>query len=271
MSNRGKKTPGMKPENLSKNRERDIRRLHQKKNRDRENSFLAEGFHVLEEALQGTLHPVLEVFVEETALPRLEALVKKFPRLRKIPSSVLSPRQLEKISTEETPQGVVCLCEKKTGPEKILHETPAPWLLYLEELSDPGNLGTLLRTAAWFGTSPVLLGPHCADPFNPKVVRASAGAVFHVEIREEIEPDVLRELASKEGYTVFAAVPEGGLPPKAIGKGGRNIILLGNESRGLSKELLGLASQRVTIPRRGRGESLNVALSAAMLLYELFR
>ncbi|HNT57378.1 MAG TPA: RNA methyltransferase [Syntrophales bacterium] len=261
----------MKPENLSKNRERDIRRLHQKKNRDRENLFLAEGFHLLEEALQGILHPVLEVFVEETALSRLEILAKRVPRLRKIPAYVLSPRQLEKISTEETPQGAVCLCEKKKGPGKGLNEDSAPWLLYLEEMSDPGNLGTLLRTAAWFGTSPVLLGPNCADPFNPKVVRASAGAVFHVEILEDIKPDDLKELASREGYAVVAAVPEGGLPPKAIGKGGRNIILLGNESRGLSKELLGLASQRVTIPQRGRGESLNVALSAAMLLYEVFR
>jgi len=258
-------------QNLSKNRDREIRRLHRKKERDREGFFLAEGFHLLEEALQGTLHPVLEIFIEETSLPRLEALAEKFPRLRRTPAYGLSSPQITRISTEKTPQGVVFLCEKKKCPPGSPREPAARGLLYLEEMADPGNLGTILRTAAWFGAAPVLLGPRSADPFNPKAVRASAGAVFHVEVLEDIGAGDLREFVSREGFAVTAAVPEGGLAPNALAKSGRTLLLLGNESRGLSGELLNLADQRVTIPRRGRGESLNVALSAAMLLYELFR
>lgn len=272
MSNHQENNPaGLKIEGFSRNRDKDIRRLHRKTERDREGRFLAEGFHLLEEALQGNLHPVLEIFIEETSLPRLEALAKKFPPLGHIPVYGLSSLQLARISTEETPQGVVFLCEKKKCPQESLRETPAKRLLFLEEMSDPGNLGTILRTAAWFGVAPVLLGPRSADPFNPKVLRASAGALFHMEVLEEIRAEEIREFVSREGYSVTAAVPEGGLPPKTLEKSDKTLLLLGNESRGLSGELLDLADQRVTIPRRGRGESLNVAISAAMLLYELFR
>jgi TrmH family RNA methyltransferase len=260
-----------KPRSLSANREKEIRSLLRKKERDREGLFLAEGFHLLEEALRGGLHPVLEIYAAEAALPRIETLARAFPPLRGLPVYLAAPSRLARLSTEESPQGVVFLCRKTAVSPAAPGDGPGPVILYLEEMADPGNLGTILRTAAWFDVRPVLLGPRSADRFNPKVLRASAGAVFHLEVLEETPPEAVREWASRTGRPVVAAVPEGGVPPREAKKDGACILLLGNESRGLSRELLDLASRRVTIPRRGSGESLNVALSAAILLYEFFR
>lgn len=260
-----------KPRPLSANREKEIRSLLRKKERDRQGLFLAEGFHLLEEALRGRLHPVLEIYAVESALPRVETLARTFPPLRDLPICLAAPSRLARLSTEESAQGVVFLCRKTAVSPSALEDGPGPVILYLEEMADPGNLGTILRTAAWFGVRPVLLGPRSTDLFNPKVLRASAGAVFHMEVVENTPPDAVREWASRTGRPVVAAVPEGGVPPKEAEKDGKCVLLLGNESRGLSRELLDLASRRVTIPRRGRGESLNVALSAAVLLYEFLR
>lgn len=256
---------------LSANREKEIRSLLRKKERDRQGLFLAEGFHLLEEALRGRLHPVTEIYAVDTALSRIETLAGKFPSLRSLPIYLAAPSRIARLSTEESPQGIVFLCRKTAASPAPPGDGPEPVILYLEEMADPGNLGTILRTAAWFDVSPVLLGPRSADLFNPKVLRASAGAVFHLEVLEETPPEAVREQASRTGRTVIAAVPEGGVPPREAKRDGKCILLLGNESRGLSRELLELASRRVTIPRRGCGESLNVALSTAMLLYEFFR
>ncbi|MBW2600163.1 MAG: RNA methyltransferase, partial [Deltaproteobacteria bacterium] len=134
---------------------------------------------------------------------------------------------------------------------------------------DPGNLGTIMRTAAWFDVRQLILSPSCVDPFNTKAIRASAGTIFGMEIYRSVNPPQIRQFADKTGYSMIATVPRGGIPPGEWERGGKNIVMLGQEADGLSKELTEYADQLISIPGRGNVESLNLSVAAAIILYEL--
>ena len=241
-----------------------VRSLHRKKIREEEGVFIAEGFNALEAAVEATRHPIVEVMTDKD---HLEAVVDILPD--DLPVYECSGSILEEISTEKTPQGVVIICRRGESAFSDLDGAVPDTLLYLDRVSDPGNMGTILRTSAWFGIRQLILSPSCVDPFNTKAIRASAGAIFKAEIYQSVDPEQIRRFAERMEYRMLAMVPRGGSPPDELKKTGRKIVMLGQEADGLSEELTGCADQLVSIPGREDVESLNLSVAAAIILYEI--
>lgn len=185
------------------------------------------------------------------------------------PCRHLTERQIRTICNTQTPQGmvaVVCLPMQTYDPQ--LPSSCGQRLLLLEDIQDPGNVGTLIRTAAAFQFTGVLLTEKCADPFAPKCVQASAGAILSLWLRRtEHGLDLVSKL-QQQGYTLVAATLAGQSDPAALSGPARLILALGNEGAGLSPAVLQAAQEHFTIPiDRGGSDSLNVATSGAICMY----
>jgi TrmH family RNA methyltransferase len=236
----------------------DVKKLHQKKYRDRLGYFLVEGEH-----------PVLELqkAVEwNSALRGCELYVTKEHADWRSPwtTHVISAAQMAQITDTRSPQGVVALAPvlPPAAPARAGERG-----VYLFEIQDPGNLGTLLRTLAWFGNFRCLLSPNSVDPYNSKVVRASAGALFHVPTELDVE---LQALANR--FPRIACLDMSGAPVQSAAFRDFDCYLFGNEARGLPRDqLAGLHATRFTITGPGNVESLNLAAAVNMCLYELNR
>lgn len=251
---------------MSKAHRKWVRGLHRKKVREEEGLFIAEGFNAFEAAVRGTRHPIVEVMTDRD---HREAVVDLTPD--GLPVYECSDSIMREISTEKTPQGVAMICRRGEAPFPDPDGAPPDTLLYLDRVSDPGNLGGILRTAAWFGLGQLILSPSCVDPFNTKAIRASAGAIFQTDVYQAADPRQIREFAQRGGYRMVAMVPRGGDPPGTLEKADRTIVMLGQEAEGLSAELIGWADQLVSIPGRGDVESLNLSVAAAIILYEIVK
>ena len=177
------------------------------------------------------------------------------------------------LSATRHTQGVFCLCrwpQGLAGGELPLDGSPC---LVLEQLQDPGNLGTVLRTAEALGVDQVYLLGDCCDPLSPKALRASMGAAFRVRLAAEASPQWLCGLLRERGYQLHAAVPHRDAAPiTAIDfAAGAHAVFVGNEGAGLREETIALCRSRVTIPMAGRAESLNASAAATILLWEMTR
>ena len=184
------------------------------------------------------------------------------------PLRVLTKKQFKQISGFQAPQGIMAVVKL---PERVyfdmLPEKPGEKILLLEDIQDPGNLGTLLRTAAAFNFSGVIMSEKCADPFSPKCVQSAAGAVLSIWLRRSREYLKLAGLLKKAGYSIVAATLDGDCDV-CLFKDKYLVLALGNEASGLSDELLEIASRRFLIPiNRNKAESLNVAISGAICMY----
>jgi TrmH family RNA methyltransferase len=224
--------------------------------------FVIEGPHLLEVALEKAQQQIKLVAFTAEAARQYAPLAVRCRDSRSIPEKLAN-----RISDTEQSQGIFAVL-------KIPESTKASGdiVLALDAIQDPGNVGTIVRTAAWFGVKSILLGEGCADAFAPKVVRATQGAIFSVNLEEKV--DLKRRLLSlqSEGYKIAATT----LDAKAkslydINVSQRSILLLGSEAHGISQELLSIADTSIVIPRFGEGESLNVATSAAIILSEFCR
>lgn len=235
----------------------DVKKLHQKRYREALGRYLVEGEH-----------PVLELQKAVDQNPRLrdcELYVTKLHAHWRSPftTHVISEMQMAQIADTRTPQGIVAV---------VPLLPPAPVRagergLYLYEVQDPGNLGTILRTLAWFGGFRCLLSPNSVDPYNSKVVRASMGALFHVPLETDVDPHSLR--------TRFGAIACLDMDGEAIQSPSFKTFdcyLFGNEARGLPRELATqLGARPFTIAGKGSIESLNLASVVNMCTYELNR
>jgi TrmH family RNA methyltransferase len=173
------------------------------------------------------------------------------------------------VATEQ-PQGIAALVHPPTFSADALFRTPAPLILVLAGLQDPGNVGTLLRSAEAFAASGVLLLPGSASPWNPKALRASAGSAFRVPAVNATEADALNLLA-RHNVPAIAAVARAGTPVTDAPLANACALLIGNEGAGLSDKLIARAAHRITIPMPGKVESLNAAIAGSLLLYEAAR
>jgi TrmH family RNA methyltransferase len=235
----------------------DLKKLHQKKYREEFGYFLVEGEHpVLELQRAARTNPQLrssELYVT----PGREWLGGDFA------THVISERQMAHLSDTKTPQGIVALVP-------ILQPVPpceGERAIYLYEIQDPGNLGTILRTLAWFGKLRCLLSPGSVDPYNPKVVRASAGAIFHVAVELDVE---LPSLPARFARLACLDVRGARLSSAAFHEFG--CYLFGNEARGLPHDkLAALGVEAFAIGGAGAVESLNLASVVNMCVYELNR
>jgi TrmH family RNA methyltransferase len=175
---------------------------------------------------------------------------------------------MNSLSEDVTPPGIVFIVEQKPITNISINDICENTILYLEEISDPGNLGTILRSACWFGIKSILLSPECVDPWNSKSIRASAGAIFETNIYTDVEYSLLTRQFKKKQYTFVATVVSEGIALDKWKVASKNILLFGQEASGLSKEILKDADVHIIIPGYGNIESLNLSVAASIILYE---
>lgn len=238
----------------------DIRKLHQKKYRQASGYYLVEGEHLVLELLKAA--------AGQPYLMRSELYVTAAYEHWKSPlkTHLVGERQMARLADTTTPQGILAVVPM---PEAGITLPPADGekAVYLHEIQDPGNLGTILRTLAWFGGFRCLLSPGSVDPFNPKVVRASMGAIFHVPLETDLP---LQDLTGR--YHSFACLDLNGDRLSSPAFGQHDCYLFGNEARGLPREQLApLNASAYTINGRGEIESLNLASAVNICAYELNR
>lgn len=237
---------------ISKANIKQIRSLQQKKFRDELDAFVIEGYKLLEEAIKHAPQQIKTVY---TTTP------DDLSGSRDLNIVEVTSKELSQISSLRSPQPFVTVCRKRTSGEE-----KAPLEIALDTVQDPGNMGTILRLAAWFGIKKIVVSHGCVDIYNPKVIQASMGAIFTVDV---ISKD-LDQYLSVADKPVYGAVMNGEnvydqeLPDEAI-------LLLGNEGNGISDELQTRITHSITIPRFGSGESLNVAMATGILLSEFKR
>jgi TrmH family RNA methyltransferase len=187
-----------------------------------------------------------------------------------VPVVELTPAVFASAVETESPQGIAALVEPRHFLLADALATSEPFLVIAAGLQDPGNLGTLIRSAEAFGASGVLALPGTVNVWNQKVLRASAGSAFRVPVVYERSARIFDALAER-GIPVLAAVKNEAVPCSEANLAGPAAILIGNEGRGLSPELLDRAQGRIAVPMRGIVESLNAAVAASILLYEAAR
>ena len=251
-------------------RVKEARKLSRRSVRTERRLFLADGPNAVEAAIRRGV--AREVFVTPTAAEQYAALVAAAPR-----TSYVDERALGSLSDSVTPAGIVAVCSFLDVPpaEALGGHTDVDERLVAiaADVRDPGNAGTLIRTADALGARSVVLAGHTVDLYNPKTVRASVGSVFHLPVA--LAPDAATTLASarEAGLVVLAADGDGEwtLDDAADVLSGPTVWLFGNEAWGLPPELAGLADHRVRIPITGSAESLNLSTAAAICLYETAR
>jgi TrmH family RNA methyltransferase len=246
---------------ISKNKLKYYSALMKKKDRDIHKKFIAEGLKTIEEGLNSSY------FCEAVLMTvEYEALNKKFPRKYDVPLEIVNEGDFNMLTDTVTPQGLVAVFNYP--PAKDVNKIKSRLIVCLENISDPGNVGTIIRNCDWFGVTDIVLSKNCADHFSPKTVRSSMGSIFHLNIYDETELGEFLENYKKKSYRVLCADTEGE-DLYSFNPEGNNIVIFASEAHGPSVDVLRLSDYRVTIPRYGKGESLNVASASAVILSHL--
>lgn len=249
-----------------------LRRLASRRFRDREGKFLVEGIRFVEEALNSSYPVEMLVFCRKVGdTPRGRALLDAAAS-RDIPLLEVEETLFQELADTVTPQGVLALVARRRLELADLRAGTGPWLLVLvDAVLDPGNLGTIVRAADAAGADGVILLQGTADIFSPKALRATMGSIFHVPLIQGSAVAEVKSFFARHGIKLVAGTPHEG---KVIYESDLTVpcaIVVGGESRGLGEAVLTGAEERVYIPMPGRAESLNVAVSAAVMLYEAVR
>jgi len=235
----------------------DVKKLHQKKFREELGCFVIEGEHLVQELEKAA--------ARDARLRRSEIyLTRDYAHWSSsLPMHVIKSKEMAQISETRSPQGIAAVVPLLTAAAPRVGERA----VYLHEIQDPGNLGTILRTLAWFGNFRCLTSPGSVDVHNGKVVRASMGAIFHVPVEFDVSLDAL-----PPRFARIAALDLGGEPVASAAFRDFDCYVFGNEARGLPREeMAGLNARPFTIPGTHAIESLDVAATVNICLYELNR
>jgi len=235
------------------------KKLADKKGRLEAGAFLIEGHRAVRQVIDGHPDDILEILT----------LNEPLSVYRRYPVRVLTGGQLRSISQTTTPQGTMAVVLMPVDAYSgRLPEVTGNKILLLEDIQDPGNTGTLIRSAAAFDFSGVIMTEKCADPFSPKVVQSTAGAILSVWVRSAPNYLELAGMLKKKGFTLVAAELEGESDHSVLSAGDKLLLALGNEAAGLSRMVLDMADYRVRVPTvREKAESLNVAVCGAICMY----
>lgn len=241
--------------------------LQQKKFRELERMYLVEGVRLCEELLASDVQ-VEAILIDANGInqsERLEQLIA-FARIREIPIYTLVEKQFELIATTENSQGVFAVARFNNLPFERLSKTVngSPVIL-LDAISDPGNLGTIIRTAAWFSCAAAFIGERSVNIYNPKTVRATMGGMFRVPIAIEVNLTSAINLLKQRNYTIYSTAIEHAENIANIKFSPKSALLFGNEAHGVTIDLHGLADKQIMIPG-GTIESLSVSVAAGIVM-----
>lgn len=241
--------------------------LKQARERKVQSRFVVEGAKLVSELLHSSL-TTEAVYVTEQFLSSGKYL---FPE--GVSVDIVPEHDMARMSNLSTPPGILAVAGMRAS-DADAHTIHHGWSLALDGINDPGNMGTLLRTAEWFGMDKVYCSEKCVDVYNPKVVQSSMGSVFRVQVVEDDLSRILKS-AREKGISVAGAVMNGNPPDDLLRSINNGILLIGNESHGIRPELLSLISHPVTIARyssvKELPESLNAAVAAGILMQYLRR
>lgn len=213
--------------------------------------FIAEGPKIVGELVQIIPEKIQKIYA-------VEAWAEQHGDLKKWVQVVTAP-ELQRLSHSKTPNQVLALMQQWQEQQPVLRDE---FCLYLDAIQDPGNLGTMLRIADWFGVKQVVCTPGCADVYNPKVVQSSMASIARVAVYYDVDLQWIK----KQTLPIYAATLDG---TSTFSKTHTGILIIGNESKGIRAELLHLATNKITIQRRGEAESLNAAVATGILLAQL--
>ncbi len=246
-----------------------------RKARDEEQVFLAEGLRMCREAPARLLR---EVYISEDFLRRERKAVDELLRGKEVRAEVLSEHVFAYAADTKTPQGILCVVSRRKPSEadKIRElcggeAGKSPLILVLDNLQDPGNVGTIVRTAEAAGATGILMSGDCVDIYNPKTVRSTMGSIYRMPFRYADDLPYAVQRLKDMGVRIYAAHLEGRGDYDAENYTGGTAFLIGNEGNGLREEVAALADCRVRIPMEGQVESLNAAVAAAALMFEAGR
>ena len=249
---------------LSNRRRKEIRKLRRRKYRKELGQTLVEGVRAVQSALEAGA-PLVDVLVTGEALQ--QASVREMLQNIEVPVYEVEPGELDQLSRVESHQGIMAVVERTLQPvDQLVHSKS---ILLLDGVQDPGNVGTLMRTAAWFGVDAVVGASGTAGLFHPKVMRAAMGAQWDLVLSTVGDAGELRSALPEEDVQ-FVGADVSGTPLREWKPLARTVLIMGSEAHGLSGASQSAISQRITIPgaagREGT-ESLNVAVSGGILLY----
>ena len=245
---------------ISKNQIKFIRSLQLKKHRDIHNCFVVEGEKIVDEIIKSDFS-IYQIFATKGwLLSNLNIVAEQ--------THQISEKELSRISQQSTPNKVLAVVEKAERELKISTITKGLTLV-LDEIKDPGNLGTIIRACDWFGVSNIICSNNSVDIYNPKVVQATMGSLARVKVHYTDIEGVINQLPNN--FPIYGACMDGkNVTDIVIEKDA--ILIIGNESFGISKKVNQLIKQRIIIPRKKEGaESLNVAIATSILLHEFRR
>lgn len=249
--------------------------LLERKGREESGSYLVEGAHLVEEALKSGADVTTVLYDSERELNSAcrQALTNLRPDVHVMAAS---EAVLAKLSETKSPQGIVAVVKKNQQDweewiEQLIQAKPDVLLLFLDEIQDPGNLGTILRTAEAAGVDGVVLGRGSVDLYNGKVVRATMGALFRLPVFTQALPITADQWRGQGGRLLCSTLRENSRSYDSVDYSGKVALVIGNEGRGVSEEMIARADELVHIPIYGQAESLNAAVAAGLLVYEARR
>jgi len=231
-----------------------------KKYRQEEKKFIVEGRKLVEEGIQQKRYPCEIILMTNEFKEKNEEFI--YTSLQNFPFEIIRTIDFNRLCDTKQPQGIAAIFHlpKEIEQPKLVSRK----IIYLENISDPGNLGTIIRTCDWFGFGQILLSNNCVELYNPKVIRASMGSLFHIPVSENVDLSFLLNF-KKLGFEILCSDLEGrnyanlDVPEKLI-------LCFSSESDGPSQALINASDYKITIPKKGNAESLNVASASAILL-----
>jgi len=247
-----------------------LRSLADAKHRKKEQLFLVEGVKIVEEALRD-IDAVTLVVAAPPLVQHHGKGVLKLAESRGVDVLWISERLMDTLSESKTPQPVMAVVRMKQHSEESLLTNDAGLIVVAHRLQDPGNLGTMIRTAEAVNASGVAITANTVDPFNAKAVRASMGSILRIPVVPVGDISSFIQTCKRRGFQTAVTVPKGGTPHFDVDLTKPTVVILGQEGAGLPQDIMAEADIPVRIPMAETIESLNVATSAAIILYEAFR
>ena len=234
---------------LENKKVKDVVKLQSKKYRDLTNAFVVETEHLVEEANKCGI--VKELFLVEDEFVDSDDV------------NYVTPEIMKKMSSMESPSNILAVCEKSNSKEIIGNK-----ILLLDEIQDPGNLGTIIRSSVAFGVTTIILSPDTVDLYNPKVIRASEGMFCHINIITMDLEEAISIIKSKD-INVYGTNVVNGIDVRDINDNNSYALVMGNEGNGVKQNIQELCDKNLYIPMNNNCESLNVGVACSILLYEL--
>jgi TrmH family RNA methyltransferase len=249
---------------------KNIRSLSDAKHRYKEKTFLIEGIKIVEEALRDNLG-VLAVVASPSLMRHHGKGILKLAESRGVDVVWISERLMDALAESKTPQPIMAAIQMKQHSEDVLVDSTANLIIVAHQLQDPGNLGTIIRSAEAAGASGIAVSPNTVDPYNAKTIRASMGSILRVPVVSVGDLHVFIRKCRQSGFQAVATVVAGEKTHFDIDLTKPTVVILGQEGAGLSGDVMPDIDLRIRIPMAKTVESLNVATAAAVILYEALR